>query len=172
MVCLGRVRGWGQGQQARGTASSWAVSGTNKTVWPCTEPCCPSQWAPCPQPETLSRPPCWLRELGEGGACLAPSPGWPLSGLAFFLHPLFCVFRACGPQEGLASDLPELHNLTSLWCALSPSTWTPPSPASVWWASSSPPPNPAVSSFHQEISIKTLPSPPHALPVDPGTDTS
>lgn len=38
-------------------------SGTNKMVWPCTEPRCLPQWAPCPQPETLTRPPC----RAEGG---------------------------------------------------------------------------------------------------------
>lgn len=111
-----------------------------------------------------AQPPTLLAgELGEGGACLAPSPCWPLSGLAFFLHPLFCVFRACGPQEGLTSDLPELHNLTSLWCALSPPTWAPPSPASAWRASSSPPQSPlpalSIRRFSQDAPI-TSPRPP------------
>ena len=158
LVCLGRVRGWGQGQQARGTASSRATSGTNKTVWLCTEPCCPSQWAPCPQPETLSRPPCWLRELGEGGACLAPSPGWPLSG-----QPSFCISYSV--SSGLvalrrASQVTFPSFITSplygVCCPRPPGLLhhlpLPGGPLP------HPPPSPAASSFHQEISIRRFPS--------------
>lgn len=96
-------------------------------VWQCTEPRCLSQWAPCPQPETLRRRPCQLRELGGGGSTPdprapagptssppLPGPSWSPLAWPSFCGPMFHVFRACGPQEGLESDLPELQNPTSL----------------------------------------------------------
>lgn len=49
------------------------------------------------------------RQLPTAWPPLAPSLAWPS-----FCGPVFHVFRACGPQEGLASDLPELQNLTAL----------------------------------------------------------
>lgn len=115
-------------QWATGTASSRASSGTNKAVWRCTEPRCPPQWAACPQPETLTRPP----RLSSGGEeregsmpgsqpwlasqaaphCLASAS--PPSGLAFCDHLSPSVFTASGCQAGLPSDLPEQRSLIFL----------------------------------------------------------
>lgn len=121
LVCLGQVRGWGQGAAGQGHSLQLGH------VWQCTEPRCLSQWAPCPQPETLRRRPCQPRELGGGGSTPdprapagpassppLPGPSWSPLSWPSFCGPMFHVFRACGPQEGLESNLPELQNLTSL----------------------------------------------------------
>ena len=111
---------WGQGAAGQGHSLQLGH------VWQCTEPRCLSQWAPCPQPETLRRRPCQPRELGGGGSTPdprapagpassppLPGPSWSPLSWPSFCGPMFHVFRACGPQEGLESNLPELQNLTS-----------------------------------------------------------
>lgn len=118
-----------RGQWATGTVSSRASSGTNKMVWHCTEPCCPPQWAPCPQPETLTRPSAGGGERGRGTG-LAQSPGWPCrqlpaaqsqpnphSGLALYL-------TICFPGSSLLLALRQISQVissyrTSLLCGAS-----------------------------------------------------
>ena len=111
-----------RGQQARGTASSWATSGSAQS------PAVRLNGLPVLSRKgsaaSLAGRGSWGEgaargSWGEGAAAWRQLPtAWPRLGPSLacpsFCGPVFRVFRACGPQEGLASDLPELQNLTSL----------------------------------------------------------
>lgn len=104
----------GPGAVGHRHSSSRASPGTNKMVWPCTEPCCLPQWAPCPQPETLTHPP----RQAEGGGGEGRERAWPraLAGLAGSPRsgPAFHFVTICPPAPTMSSLLLALKQASQV----------------------------------------------------------